>query len=201
MKTHNCATSTISVGSSTVREKHSHASINFLSCSSTTFPSHCLLEVLLESCTLLWPSRSECYCCNFQKGYLLLRERLTSQYGHLVFSKDVTNVIGSNRCGLTLGSQFGEDWVPCCKLAFKSRIFVARKGVLAGKSLVVALLLYCFKMPLQIPFLRQSYRCIADQTNMFWMRINKNDLPPVCSKNGTIGLDSFRLSYVNVQDT
>ena len=78
---------------------------------------------------------------------------------------------------------------------------MARKGVLAGKSLLVALVLYCFKMPLQIPFLRQSYRCTADQTNMFCMKINKNDLPLVCSKNGTIGLDSFRLSYVDVQDT
>ena len=103
MKTHNCATSTISVGSSNVREKHSHASINFLSCYSTTFPSSTTFP------TLSWPSRSVCYCCNFQKCYLVLRERLTSQYGHLVFSKDVTDVIGSNSCGFTLGSQFGED--------------------------------------------------------------------------------------------
>jgi len=33
------------------RERHSHASINFLSCSSTAFPSHCLVEVFWESCT------------------------------------------------------------------------------------------------------------------------------------------------------
>jgi len=32
------------------------------------------------------------------------------------------------------------------------------------------------------------------------MRTNKNDLPPIWGGNGTVGLGSFRLSYVDVED-
>ena len=77
MKTHNCATFAISVDSSNGRETHSHASTNFLSCSSTAFPSHCLVEIFWESYTF-YGLHDLCFvvevvkkaiCC-FEKGFL-----------------------------------------------------------------------------------------------------------------------------------
>ena len=77
MKTHNCATFTISVDPSNGKERHLNVSINFPSCSSTAFPSHCLVEVLWESCTF-YGLHGLCFiikvfkkaiCC-FEKGFL-----------------------------------------------------------------------------------------------------------------------------------
>ena len=69
MKTHNCATSTISVDSSNWRKKHSQASVSFLSCSttSTAIPSHRLIVALRESCTSLMATRSMLYFWSLQK--------------------------------------------------------------------------------------------------------------------------------------
>jgi len=140
MKTHNCATSTISVDSWNGMEKYSRASTNFFSCSSTAFPSHCLVEVLWESCTFLWPSLSVFHCWSFQKGYLLLWERLPwqispSSNGFLCLARTwliwQEAIVASLPCVLSLVK------TECCaaSCAFKSQIFVAHKDVLAGKSL------------------------------------------------------------------
>jgi len=72
----------------------------------------------------------------------------------------VTDAIGNNSCGLTLVPGLVKIDYRAASCAVKARIFVARKGVLARKEIPLVALLYCFKMPLQIPFLRQSYRCI-----------------------------------------
>jgi len=113
IKTHNCATFTMSVELSNGREKYFHASMNFLSCTSTAFPSHCLVEVFWESCTF-YGLHALCFIAEvFKKASCCFGKRLPSQYRHLRITncvyKDVTDVIGSNSCGLTLGSRFGED--------------------------------------------------------------------------------------------
>ena len=139
MKAHNCATFTISLDSSNGRERHSHASINFHSCSSTAFPSRCLVEVFWVSCPFYGlhglPFIVEVFkkaiCC-FEKGFL---HNIAIFEWLLVFSKGVTDVIGSNSCGLTLVPGLMKIDCRAASCAVKARLFVARKGVLAGKSL------------------------------------------------------------------
>jgi len=107
---------------------------------------------------------------------------------------DVTVVIGSSSCGLTLGSRFGENCLACSKLCFQIP-HICGMWRRFGREIPLVALVYCFIMPLQIPFLYQRYRCIADQTNRFSMRKNKN----VIFHFGW-SLGSFNLSHVNVQE-
>jgi len=100
INTHNCGPSTISVDSSKWREKHSHAFITFLSCSSTStaVPSQCFVEVLWERCTSFKGLHDLfVYCWSLQKGYLLPRESFLHNIAMfewlLVFSNEVTRSV------------------------------------------------------------------------------------------------------------
>ena len=139
MKAHNCATFTISVDSSNGRERHSRASINFLSCSSTAFPSHCLVEVFWESCTFAASRKAS----------------FTISPWLLVFSKDVTDVTVSNSCGVRAypGSRFGEDRLLCCQLCCQSPNFCGTYRRFGKEIPLLALLQYAvLKCHSKFPF-------------------------------------------------
>ena len=92
MKTHNCATSTTSVNISIVGELQFFNGLHNL---------FFIFKVVKKAIRCL------------EKGFphnFAVFEWL------LVFSKNVTDAIGSNSCGLTLGLRFGVNCLPCSVL-------------------------------------------------------------------------------------